>query len=95
VAWDESRLVGGRPGEVATVARRAGGRWFVGSITAGGPRTVRVPLDFLGGGRYVAEIYRDAGDDDLARDRRLVTKRETLTVPVAQNGGFAVAIGRR
>ena len=44
------------------MARRSGKDWYVGSITNWDARTVKVPLDFLGEGKYVAEIYADAAD---------------------------------
>ena len=47
VAWDETRLLGGHPGRSATIARRAGERWYVGAIRAGAGGTVELPLGFL------------------------------------------------
>lgn len=87
--WDETRLLSGRPGESATFARRHGDRWFLGSVHAGAAATERVPLDFLGGGRWLAEVVRDGEDGALLRERHVVTRRDALTVPTAERGGFA------
>ena len=89
--WDESRLLSGRPGENATFARRQDGRWFLGSVSAGSSGTQDVSLDFLGGGRWLAEVIRD-GDDGLVRETRTVTRRDTLHVPTAEHGGFAAVV---
>src|SRR5256714_9886934 len=51
-AWDDTRLLAGRPGESAVLARRDGDRWFVGAGFAGGTaRTVDVPLGIRAGRR--------------------------------------------
>ncbi|MEU6546725.1 glycoside hydrolase family 97 catalytic domain-containing protein [Streptomyces sp. NPDC046859] len=89
--WDESRLLGGHPGEKATFARRHGDRWFLGGVSAGPRGTEDVSLDFLGGGRWLAEVIRD-GDEGLVRERRTVTRRDTLHVPTAEHGGFAALV---
>ncbi|MFF3485366.1 glycoside hydrolase family 97 catalytic domain-containing protein [Streptomyces sp. NPDC002701] len=92
--WDESRLVSGRPGEEATFARRHGDRWFLGSVTAGPAGHQDVPLDFLGGGRWLVEVVRD-GDAGLVRERHVLTRRDTLRVPTAEHGGFAALMCRQ
>ena len=45
-----------------SVARRRQDNWFLGSMTGWTGRTMDVPLDFLGPGRYRAEVYADADD---------------------------------
>ncbi|WP_227378738.1 glycoside hydrolase family 97 catalytic domain-containing protein [Haladaptatus halobius] len=92
-AWDESHLLGGRPGEEATFARRTGREWFVGSIIAGEGRTVEVPLSFLNDRRrYDAEITSDGSDSksSLELNRTTVSANGTLSVSVPENGGFVV-----
>ncbi|MEJ8639235.1 glycoside hydrolase family 97 catalytic domain-containing protein [Streptomyces sp. MS2.AVA.5] len=91
--WDESRLLSGHPGDGAAFARRNGDRWFLGSVTAGGPATERVPLGFLGSGRWRVEVVRD-GADGLIRESRIVDRRDTLSVPTLRNGGFAALVCR-
>lgn len=90
-AWDETRLLGGSPGKEAYVARRAGGRWFVGGISALGAKTYSAPLSFLGSGSWLAETVRD-GSGGLTHDTRVVTSADTLSVAEAANGGFATAL---
>ena len=60
--WDEVRVIDGLPMRYITLARRSGKDWYVGSLTNWEERNTRVPLNFLGEGKYVAEIYADAPD---------------------------------
>lgn len=63
-SWDESLFLEGSLYEYATTARRAGEKWYVGSLSAV-TRTLELPLDFLDEGvSYVAEIYADGTDAD-------------------------------
>ncbi len=60
VLWDETRVLApSRIGELAAFARRAGKEWWVGVINGGGPRSVELPMDFLGDGTWVADRYAD------------------------------------
>ncbi len=91
-AWDDTRLLSGRPDSHAIVARRSGERWFVGGIVAGGRRSLRVPLRFLSGRAYAAHVITDGPDGGLVAHDALVGRRTTLKVPVAHNGGFVVEL---
>ncbi|MEV6488566.1 glycoside hydrolase family 97 catalytic domain-containing protein [Actinoplanes sp. NPDC051633] len=89
--WDETRLLSGEPGRETVVARRDGNRWWLGGITATPAVVERLGLDFLSSGRWLAETLRD-GDHGLVRESRIVRSTDTLTVPVATNGGFVTAL---
>jgi alpha-glucosidase len=91
--WDDIRFLDGHPGSHAILARRKGADWFVGGITDA-PRTASVPLGFLpAGAAYEAEIYRD-GDTKtaLVREKKTVSSKDVLKVPMLQAGGFAVRL---
>ncbi|WP_406465960.1 glycoside hydrolase family 97 catalytic domain-containing protein [Streptomyces sp. NBC_00111] len=90
-AWDETRLLAGSPGQETYMARRAGGRWYVGGISAVAAKTFQSPLSFLGGGQWLLETVRD-GPGPLVRETRVVTAGDTLSVPLQRNGGFASAV---
>jgi alpha-glucosidase len=97
VTWDEIRVLNGRPTENITVARRSGKDWYVGSITNWDARTVKVPLSFLGEGKYTAEIYADAPDADTNATHTTFTKQPVdrstvLDVNMAPGGGNAIWI---
>jgi alpha-glucosidase len=93
--WDETRVLGGTPGEFVTVARRKGDDWFLGSITNWSARDISLPLAFLGKGKYIAEIYRDAADagekpQHVTCEHRPVKSSETLSFHLASGGGLAI-----
>jgi len=95
--WDETKVIGGRPGEYITVARRSGHEWYVGSITGSHPSEVNLPLEFLAHGDYVAEIYSDAPDSDsnaehTVKEEKPVSAATTLRVKMVSGGGQAIRL---
>jgi alpha-glucosidase len=86
-AWDDTRLLAGRPGQEAVLARRDDDRWFLGGVYAGTARTAEVPLT-IGAGRWLVETIRD-GTDGLVQDRQILRGGDTLDIDVTDNGGFA------
>lgn len=90
-SWDETRFLDGKIGESVAIARRKGKRWFVGAMTVD-PRTMRLPLDFLGGGEWRATIWEDGATpvEVVTRGGRFDTG-DTLALAMAGSGG-AVAM---
>ena len=93
--WDETRVLNGEVGEYITIVRRHGSEWFLGSMTNWTPRSLDVPLTFLGSGRYTAEIYADAPDagslpKNITIQKRPVDRNARLKVQLASAGGYAV-----
>jgi alpha-glucosidase len=92
-AWDETRFVEGYPGSYATIARRKGKDWFVGTITVDA-RTAVIPLGFLEAGvTYGAELYEDGATNlAIVSEKKMVTKADTLNVPCKMHGGAAIRL---
>lgn len=93
--WDETRALSGAPGEQATIARRSGKDWYLGSISNWQERDVDVPLSFLGAGSYTAEIYADAADASSDPTHTTISKKtvkggESMHLHLAKGGGCAV-----
>ncbi len=94
--WDDTRVVLGKIGEFASIARRKGDAWFVGTITNEDARALDVPLAFLPAGKtYLARIYGDAGPDHPTRtniriDRCLVTCDTVVSAKLLASGGQAI-----
>jgi alpha-glucosidase len=89
--WDETRVLPPSAiGELAVFARRRGERWFLGVLNGKEPRTLRVPLSFLGKGRYHATLVGDDRTNGAAvhLGEREVTARDFLDVPLRDGGGF-------
>ncbi len=95
--WDETKVIAGKIGEYASIARRSGDDWFIGSINNSQPRQLELPLTFLAGGRkYLAHVY---SDDESAPTRthvsvqtRSVDSQTTVTANLLPGGGQAVWI---
>ncbi len=93
--WDDSKVLNAQVGEYLTIVRQKDEVWYLGSITDHKPRQLRVPLAFLGEGKYRAEIYADAPDVDrypnhLLISTRLVNQNEDLDIRLEAGGGQAV-----
>ncbi len=96
--WDDTRVLHARIGAYASIARRSGETWFIGTVNALERRSLSLPLSFLAPNvRYSASVYSDAAPDGSDRTRvacatRIVTAADTLTADMAQNGGHAVRL---
>ena len=97
VTWDELKVLESKIGTYATIARRSGKNWFVGSFNAVQSRDVKVSFDFLPKGKkYTAHIY---SDDDSANtrtnvgiERRVVTAGSVFETHLSKQGGVAIRL---
>jgi len=95
--WDDTKVLEGEIGSYATVARKSGDNWFVGSLTADHSRKVEVPLSFLDDSEnYEAVVYfqdeTDLKNNEVKMERMPVNKKTVLTKKLPQNSGIAVII---
>jgi alpha-glucosidase len=95
--WDDTRVLDGRIGEFAVIARRSGAEWFVGFLNSGQSRTLPAKLDFLEEGRrYVAHIYSDdpavPTKTQVRIDRHLVERASVLKLSAGPQGGQAMRL---
>ncbi len=95
--WDETKVLHGRIGEYAVIARRSGDHWFIGGMNSGAARTLPVSLRFLEAGEsYQAHIYTDdpvvETPTQVRIERRRVTSETVLKIPLGQQGGFAIRL---
>jgi alpha-glucosidase len=96
VTWEETRVLAGVIGEYIVVARRSGGRWFLGAMTNEEPRSIGVALNFLGTGRWRAVIYADGKAAIPGRrspveiDERRAHERMQLQINLVAAGGQVV-----
>jgi alpha-glucosidase len=95
--WDETRVLPPSAiGELAVYARRRDERWFLGVLNGKERRTLRVPLSFLGKGRYHATLVADDRTNGAAvqMGEREVTAKDFLDVPLRDGGGFVATFSR-
>jgi alpha-glucosidase len=95
--WDETHVLDGQIGELLVAARRKGGTWYMGGVSAKHPREVNLPLSFLKASHYAAKIWKDAPDTDsdpnhLATEVESFTPGDTLKVHLALDGGFVAEL---
>lgn len=102
VDWETTKVLNGEVGDFVTIARkeREIGNWFVGGITDENSRTVEITFDFLDDGQeYMARIYKDGENAhwnnnplDITIEERIITKNTTLSIKMAEGGGFAISL---
>jgi alpha-glucosidase len=95
--WDETRVVEGEIGRYATIVRRSGDTWFVGSLTAIQDRTVNIPLHFLGKKfTYEAVLYvqnqESLTKNEVMVKRLTVNSATVISEKLLANSGLAIMI---
>jgi alpha-glucosidase len=78
-------------------ARRSGGTWYIGGISAKAIPNIRVPLTFLPPGRFKTTLWRDgtnttADPNLLAIEISTLASTDWLQVGTADGGGFAAEL---
>ncbi len=98
--WKESITLDGTIGEYIVMMRESkDGVFLVGAATNEDGRTLKIPLSFLGKGRYTVEITEDGDEAHYLRNRetikvseREVTRKDVLEVTLAPGGGACIRI---
>jgi alpha-glucosidase len=95
VVWDETRFLAGDIDDYVVVARRKGKDWYIGAMGNEKPHALKVPLAFLGEGRFKAKVWEDGATPTTLREsERNVTSADVLELALAPSGGAAVRIGK-
>lgn len=99
VVWQETKFISGDIGHSIAIARRDRRDWYVGAINDLTPRHLNLPLNFLGAGRYLAEIYSDDVSTKPDREsvvvkRLKVTSNDTIGLDLIADGGNAIHFSR-
>jgi hypothetical protein len=102
VDWDDTNIIEAEPGDYLTIARKAKNKsdWFIGAITDENNRMLNITFEFLElGKKYEATIYRDSENTDWQTnpeayiiEKKTVTKKTRLKIPLAKSGGCAMSI---
>ncbi len=98
--WDDTKVLEGEIGEFATVARKSGNNWFVGSLAANKPRQLNLPLTFLEKGEnYEATIYsqnRSNLENNTVQIAKMpVTSETVFSKKLETNSGIALIIRKK
>jgi len=97
--WDETKVIEGKIGEYATIARKSGSDWFLGSLTGKTGKAVQINLDFLDeNSDYEAIFYTHDPDTESSTnvkiEKREVNAGSVLEFEVAESSGLAVHFRR-
>src|SRR6266571_8333529 len=86
--WDETIVLpDSEIGELAAYARRKGNVWFLAIMGGTQPKTLHVPLSFLGEGDYKMVLVRDNPTDDAAVEMENAIRRRTDSLDISLRGG--------
>lgn len=89
--WDETRFVTGDFGATIAIARRKGTEWWIGAMTGNQAASMRLPLTFLGAGKWMADVREDGADPTtLKASTRIVTAADRLGLRLAPSGGAII-----
>lgn len=93
VAWDETRFVGGYPGEWVVLARRRGTTWYVSGINGTGAAVEKAfAFPFIDSNEAV--LVTDGEEPRTFRREELALPPDkTVTVQMKKNGGFLMKVG--
>lgn len=99
VVWEDTKVLEGKIGEYATVARRNGATWYVGTLAAKTAREVSIPLSFLDRKqKYQAQIFfqgeADLTANEIQLEEIIVSQEMVLSRTVPADGGLAIVIRR-
>lgn len=102
--WEQSRLLSGKIGEYAVMARQERGsdKWYIGAVNNDTPREVTLDWGFLPAGDYTITLWRDGDNADWQTkpyDYHIDTihcrHNEQITIHMASGGGFAMVLEKR
>jgi alpha-glucosidase len=96
--WDETVVLEGEVAQSVVIARRAGNRWYLAAMNGDAAAQLRVPLKFLGRGKWT---LRSFADNPVSADYQSIVETTggvdaNVVVPLSllPAGGFAGIIGK-
>lgn len=94
--WDDTRVLAAKAGDYYVVAKRKGGKWFIGAITGNNAQDIDISLDFLGKNGHLTYFQDGRNAHRIAVDyKRLeqdVTPQTKLRLHLVRNGGWCGVI---
>lgn len=97
--WEQTKVLDAVIGDYIVTVRqeRAGSDWYLGAITDENARELEVSLDFLGKGKWTAQVYADTPQTSYEERPELyqyyeqeVVAGEVLKLKLATSGGCAI-----
>jgi len=89
--WDETIVLPpSEIGELALFARRKGNTWFIAAINGIQPKSLKIPLSFLGNGIYTTLILKDDPQNpaSVTIEKGKTGKENFLNIDLCAGGGY-------
>ena len=98
--WDDTKVLEGQIGEYATIARKSGDEWFLGSLTGQQSHSLILDLSFLDAGAgYEATVYsfdpESASSTQVKIEKQQVKNDSVLSFDIAANSGLAIRFQKK
>ena len=89
--WDETLVLSpSEIGELAVYAQRKGTTWFLSAINGLQPKTLKIPLSFLGNGNYKTLVMNDNPENpaDEIISNGTAGRNDVVSIELGTGGGF-------
>ena len=95
--WDDTRFLGGYPGEYIAMAKRSGKQWFVAAMNNSEKREIEVGTSFLPDGDYELTYWADGKNADkeptrLSKKTVRISSGKPLKVKMSTGGGYVAIL---
>lgn len=92
--WDDTKVLGGYPGEYIVIAKKSENDWYIGAMTNDSARNIQLKPDFLPPGKYTLTSWADvvAMPADLIKTKREISANSTINIQMDAGGGWVAKI---
>lgn len=95
--WDDTVVLSADVAQHVVLARRSGTRWYLAAMNGDAPLSLRVPLSFLGSGRWKLRAFADtpqsaAQPASISDSTAEVAATDTVELTLAPAGGYAAEL---
>jgi len=95
--WDDTVVLSAEVAEHVVIARRSGARWYLAAMNGDAPLTLRVPLKFIGAGKWKLRAFADTAEstkqpEKISDTTSAVTADSTVEISLAPAGGYAAEL---
>ncbi|SEM81910.1 alpha-glucosidase [Mucilaginibacter gossypiicola] len=92
--WDDTKVLGGYPGQYVIIAKRSGKNWYIGAMTNDAERTIQLKMDFLPSGKYTLSSWADvlSSPQSLTQSEGKVSASSVINIHLDTSGGWVAKI---
>ncbi len=94
-SWDETKYLGGYPGEDIIIARRKGKDWYVAGMSGEDARIAEFSADFTGSDTWDVTLWKDGPEsvEDpslLVKESMEISTGDSVSIRMERGGGFVM-----